>query len=207
MLSKKDLINKAHHLIRNKKMSHQEVYDLLKKETSGDPKEDIAELVSKVPNDRHNRETKGLRIIFIICMSLIFIIRIADLILEINNLNFFSVVIFIFHGLILPPLGIYSALTSRTRYYRFIGFFMIISSVAYVLILAFIITHWIIAVLALPFIGSAILGFLLPSKLKVAYKKRMVQREIHGRTVNVYEYFFQEPQTLSSRENSDLLDV
>lgn len=206
MLRKTDIRKKAYRLIRLEKMDHQSTYDLLKKEQSDCPKEDVAEEVSKVPTDEKNRRTLGLRIVFIICLSFIFLLRLMDLLANLNFLGVYDVVIFLFHGLALPFLGIYGALTSRTRYYKFIAVFMIFSSVVNLIALAFY-PHWLILVLTLPFILTAVLGFVLPAKLKVPYKKKMVQRELRGRTVNIYEYYFNQKDAVELSGNEDLLDV
>lgn len=207
MLRKKNLRKKAHQLIWNEKKKHQEVYDFLKKEKSDCPREDVAELVSKIPTKSLNRKTQGVRVSFVICMVLIFFIRTADFIVALNDLGVYSTVIYLFHGLTLPTLGIYGALTGRTRYYRFIGVFMILASLGYLLVFIFYFTHWIIAAFSLPFVAAAILSFILPNRLLVPYKKRMEQRELRGRTINVYEYYFQEGTSQQVMETDDLLDL
>lgn len=206
MLRKKDIRKKAHHLIRKDKKDHQTTYDLLKKEKSDCPKEEVANIVSKIPDDDRNRKTMGLRIFFVICMSFIFLLRLMNLVSNFHFLGVFDVVIFLFHGLTLPFLGIYGALTGRTRFYKFIAVFMILSSVFNLIVLAFFM-HWLIIALSLPFIAAAVLGFILPAKLRVPYEKKMVQRELRGRTVNVYEYYFKERNSLHAADNQDLLDI
>ncbi|GEM_PF-1181754 len=207
MLEKKDIRKKAHRLIRKEKVDHQEAYDQLKREKSHCPNEEVADIVSKTPTDERQGATLGLRVIFVICLSLIFLLRTLDFVVSFDYLGVYNVVIYMFHGLILPPLGVYGALTGRTRFYRFIGVFMIISSVFYIAISIFLVIHWVALAVSIPFIVAAVLAFILPSKLKVPYKKKMVQREIRGRTVNVYEYFFNKSSASANVDNSDLLDL
>jgi hypothetical protein len=206
MHSKSQLRRKAHRLIRKDHKGHQTAYDELKQLKSDSPKVDIAEIVSKVPSDAKNRKTQGLRIAFIICLGLVFIIRVLDLIANIGFISISNIIVFLFHGITLPALGIVGALTSRIRYYKLVAVFMTLSTLGTVFSAVQYESNLVLA-FAIPFIGAAILGFVIPAKIKVLYQKKMVQRELKGRTVNVYEYFFNESKTTSTEDNNDLLDM
>lgn len=206
MHSKSQLRRKAHQLIRKGGKDHQAAYDELKQLKSDSPKVDIAEIVSKVPSDAKNRKTQSLRIAFIICLGLVFIIRVLDLIASLGFISISNVVVFLFHGITLPTLGIVGALTSRISFYKLVAVFMSLSTIGTVFS-AIQYESILVIAFALPFIGAAILGFVIPAKIKVPYQKKMVQRELKGRTVNVYEYFFNETKTASTEDNKDLLDM
>lgn len=205
MLGKKDIRKKAHQLIRKEKSDHQSAYDQLKRMKSFCPKEEVAKIVSRIPTDAKNQKTLGLRIIFVITLIFIFVIRLTDFLVILPEPGIFSTLIFLFHGLVLPTLGIYGALTSRTRYYKLVAIFMFLSTLGTLLTL-FVVFHPSILLIALPFALVGVLGFVIPHKLKVTYKKKMVQREFKGRNVNVYEYFFDESDHYASEEHADLLD-
>lgn len=206
MLNKRSIRKKAYQLIRKQKFDHQTAYDELKTLKSDCPKAEVAEIVSKVPSDAVKQKTFGVRIAFIICLVIVFLIRLLDFVAAWYVIGGYEIFIFVFHGLILPTMGVVSALTSRFRFYKVVAVFMFLASIG-TLITALRYSMPFVLLFAAPFIAAGILGFIIPSKLKVPYKKRMVQRELKGRTVNVYEYFFTDSQRISHEDDQDLLDL
>lgn len=206
MLNKSSLRKKAYQLIRQQRVDHQSAYDELKKLKSDCPKAEVAEIVSKIPSDAVNQKTFGVRIAFVICLVIVFLIRLLDFVAAWYAIGGYEIFIFLFHGLVLPTLGIVSALTSRFRFYKLVAVFMFLASIGTV-ITAIRYSMPFVLLFAAPFVAAGILGFIIPSKLKVPYKKRMVQRELQGRTVNVYEYFFTGSQRVSHEGDQDLLDL
>lgn len=206
MLSKRQVRSKARRLIKKERKTHQEAYDFLKKEKSQLTKEDVADIVSKIPTEEKNQRVLGLRVLFIVFLSLTFIIRAADFVVVYQYAGLKEILVFFFHGVTLSSLGIFGALTSRVRYYKFIGFFMILSSLA-TIISAIYYKQIELFLIVIPFLGVAILSYIIPAKLKVPYTKKMVQRVLQNRVVNIYEYFFNVREVNEAPEKLDLLDV
>ena len=71
----------------------------------------------------------------------------------------------------------------------------------------FVVFHWLIIFLILFFAGIAVLAFVIFARIKVPFMKKIVQRELKGRTVNVYEYFFEQTNQAQQEYNEDLLDA
>lgn len=205
MLNKRQLKSKAYKLILKEKKDHQTAYDQLKKSKSDVSKEDLAHVISKIPSKATNNKTFALRIAFVICLGLVFIIRSLDLLGTWRVAQEYQIIVFLFHGITLPTLGITGALTSRTQFYRLVSVFMLLASVG-TIITAINYKNIIVLLFAIPFLTAGVLGFIIRSKIKVPFKKTMVPKEIRGRKVNVYEYFFNEPSLKTVEEHSDLLD-
>jgi hypothetical protein len=206
MLAKRQLKQQARKLIVKEGLNHQTVYDQLKKQKSVCSKLEIAEIVSRIPSDYSNRKTSTLRVIFALMLIFVFIIRSLILLIELQETTIVPFVKYSFHGLILPTLGLVGALTRRTQFYRLIGVFMILAAVS-TLFSLFVVFHWLIIFLILFFAGIAVLAFVIFARIKVPFMKKIVQRELKGRTVNVYEYFFEQTNQAQQEYNEDLLDA
>lgn len=206
MLNKRQLKNKAYRLIRKENVDHQSAYEQLKKLKSNVSKEDLAIVLSKIPSDERNKKTLALRIAFISCLGFVFLIRLLDIAVAWWYAGGYEIFIFVFHGLMLPFLGIFGALTSRIGYYKVVSVFMLLSSIGTV-ITAFSYALPIVGFFGIPFIAAGVLGFIISNKIKVPYKKKMVPREIKGRKVNVYEYFFNDSSSDLTHKSDDLLDA
>lgn len=205
MLNTRQVRNKAHRLIVKDGGTHQEAYDYLKTQKTKATKGDLADIISKIPTSENNQKTQTLRVLFIVFLALVFLIRAADFFFAYNPLGIKETLVFSFHGIVIPTLGILGAATSRAQFYKFVGVFMILATIG-TLIRAIANIDIVLFIVTIPFIGAAILAFVLSKKLETPYNKKMVQRELNGRTVNAYEYFFDTSQNSYTDQDFDLLD-
>lgn len=202
MLSKRKIKREVFNKIAKEKRSHQETYEELKKVKSAFNKEDLAEYVGKTPSPERNRKTMALRITFVVFLSLIILLRLLDILLvyvQSHSAFFLSAVLF---GIAIPAMAIFGALTSRVGWYRVIAVLMILAVIRSVAGGEFNVAP-ILYLILIPFIGVAILGFVIPNQLKTPFKKRVVRKERNGREFNTYEFYFEEE---TPEKAEDLLD-
>jgi hypothetical protein len=202
MLTKKQLKQKARTLILSDGRDHQTVYDQLKIEKSTCSKEQIADILAQIPSKENVTRTSLLRLLFALSLIFLFLERTVMLFFD-NELSANAALLdYLIIGIALPVLGIIGVYTSRKQLYNIVAAFSCIGLVE--LFRDFTLLSFLID---LPLIAAAIFGMMLYNKTQVPFTKKMVQRELQGRTVNVYEYFFEQSNQVELEYTEELLDA
>ena len=201
MLTKRQLKQQARKLILKQGLNHQTVYDQLKKERSDITKEDIAEVLSQIPSKEIIERTSFLRLLFSLCLILFFITQTIMFFVEVGNSYNTDLLVYLFVGLVIPIMGLYGAYTHSSNFYSIVAGFV---SVGFVDLISDFNLFSFLA--ALPLLGAAIFGLILYKKSQLSFTEKMVQREMNGRAVNVYEYFFDQSKQEKETHVSELLE-
>lgn len=183
--------------------SHQDTFDALKGSSELDS-EALANEVSKTPSDFKKEKFKILILSYIILLGIVIVLRslgVYALMAE-SNIDMNFILLMVALGIILPLAGIIGALTSRADSFRMIGILLLIG-----VIRSFtnqnIILDPLTIIALIPFAAVIVLAFIIPSKLKTTYTKKVLKEEFDGKTKTSLTYHFDEEERI---QRSDLLD-
>lgn len=185
--------------------SHQQAFDELKSSSEMDL-ESLANEVSKVPSAAKNEQFKTLVYSYVILLGVIIVLRALGVfgLFYGQNINMNLILLFIALGIVFPVMGIVGALTFRIDSYRSIAIIMILGivrsfnkEVIDAIDIYFILT-------LIPFLAVIILAFIIPTKLKTEYTKKVNKTESEGKVKTSLSFVFDENVAI---ERADLLDI
>lgn len=204
---KKRQVKKAVHtgLIKENK-SHQEVFDGLKGECVDDL-DYLADEIAKIPSLKKQKENQNWVNLYIAVLALVIVFRglsIIGLTMS-DKIPANLIVLMIAIVVIIPIMGIYGALTRKTETYKVVSIILIVSIVRALPTLAKGVDFDFLNLVGfIPLVAAISLGFYVPSRLLMTYRKNRVKVEHEGRITGKYEYEFESDGLIS---NDNLLDT
>jgi hypothetical protein len=203
-MTKRAIRKEAYKSIVKEGKSHQETYDNIKEKTEGKSKF-IADEISKFPSSGKADETKTIRYVFIGLLVLVGIMRAAGLLVLNEEFNFPMTVIAIglLFSLLVPILGVFTALTHRVNNYNGVAILLALS-----ILRSFrdenMVLDEITMIVLLPYIAVIALAFYIPSKLKTPYRIVNSAKTIEGKERNIPTIKFEDTRSRSNQ--SEVLD-
>jgi hypothetical protein len=193
--------------------THQEVYEYFLETTSYSQGEIAGEL-SKIPSQSLLRQSRPLKIAFIVCLGLLIAFRLFALFLYLDFIfmGFLTpiMLLVLLLGIATPVLGIITAAMNRSWGYQTVAILFTIGILRSLWAMLRASSTDIFSneglIMLLPVIGAIIIGYMMPSRLKtpVLSVVRYEHDPKKGRDVKKYDYRFEEEKAAA---HSDLLDT
>lgn len=199
---KKQIRTLGHKAIVKNNKSHQEAFDELSQNENID-KQLLANELSKIPSNGKQKSTASLRYIFIAALVLLAAIRIIGIIMigMESSVNMGLVYMLVTFGVLIPGLGVYAALFSKSELYMTTGILLGISLFRSVSRGELNVEPETLVAL-IPFAVAIGLSFFIPFKLKTPHKRVVTESYVDGKLVKKVDYEFEDTRL----NESDILD-
>ncbi|MES2555027.1 MAG: hypothetical protein V4604_02700 [Bacteroidota bacterium] len=202
-MTKRELRKEAHRRIIKDGETHQEAYDALQHDKSFS-KEEIAEILSKIPSGAVIERVKIWKIVFISVLAIIILMRILGIYLltSIATVNPVLLITMLLFGLVVPGVAIYSLMTHKYEGLKGLSFLFILSIFRSLRKFDDLDQYAIIEVI--PYVVAIILGFWLSHIGKTPYKRIVKDEEQPDLSIRKTAHIVFEDQQV--RTSNDLLD-
>ncbi|ASS48649.1 MAG: hypothetical protein A3D31_07160 [Candidatus Fluviicola riflensis] len=202
-MTKRELRKEAYRRIIKDGETHQEAYDALQHDKSFS-KEEIAEILSKIPSGAVIERVRIWKIVFIAVLATIILMRIVGIALlaSVTIVNPVLVVTMVLFGLVVPGMAIYSLVAHKYEGLKGLSFLFILSIFRSFRKFDDLDPYMIIEMI--PYVVAIILGFWLSHIGKTPYKRIVKDEEQPDLSIRKTAHIvFEEQQVKTS---NDLLD-
>lgn len=190
-MTQRQMFTNAYRMIVKEGKSHQETFDELKPQAYSDL-DQLAKEVSQTPSSQKVEETKSLRSIFMVVITLVFGLHILELV-AIDNIEahlawYISMAVM---SVGFWFLGIFAALKARIYMYRSCAGFLIITAILSLANTDYLTAIELILILALS-VGGIVLAFVIPAKSKTPFERTVYKEMINGKEKSLFRFTFEQ---------------
>ena len=203
-MSKRKIRRQGGKLILKQGKTHQSAFRELVPESKLSHQE-IANELAKIPSQRKVETVKIFNIIFIVCLSLVILLRIIGIIAlgVLDNMGTGPLLLIILVTLIVPAVGIYGAINYKAEIYKSVGILLLIGIFRSVTNgdFAYVAKDTYTLIGYIPYFVAIALAFYIPTRLKTAFSIKVVTKEDGSKKKQII--FEEEPTEVSDSEVLD----